>query len=431
MRQVIDYISYLLIRLVLLPFAIMPLLWIHKVGKAIGSLLFYTLKTFRKKTLSNLALVKGIAKDEAQLLSLAKQSFQNLAITMLEYGKLPFISDINSIVSCDNVDTALSIIQSGKGLIFFVGHQANWELLFLQGTSIMPGVAIGRPIKNRFLYRYVVRMRERFGGTIFPPQKALKEGLRALKAGKFLGIVGDQAFPSGTFTSNFLGVNAYTSTAPALLSYKTGAPIITASIWREKGRYKMRYSDPIYPNQKADMNKEVERMMHYCLAYLEKSIRLRPGQWLWQHNRWKQEPATITYYRFRKNPILVILPRDKHLALKLTPVLKLLRAIYPKAFLTLWAPKEVVDAPEFKTWQIRPYSGVHELFIKDYSFQLVFNFSDIAGIKPHFLSLSAHDVIDKSMLETFAEKEGINKDDLEIALAKLITRKGEVHLHAN
>ena len=59
----------------------------------------------------------------------------------------------------------------------------------------MPGVAIGRPVKNHFLYNWVVSMREKYGGKIIAPNQAIKEGLRGLKKGAFLGIVGDQGCP--------------------------------------------------------------------------------------------------------------------------------------------------------------------------------------------------------------------------------------------
>ncbi|PCI78729.1 hypothetical protein COB21_00070 [Candidatus Aerophobetes bacterium] len=423
-RQIGDFIAYILIRIIFSPLALMPISWIHAIGNKLGLLLFYLLKGFRKKTLSNLSLAQGIVKDEKHLLKLAKESFQNLAITVLEYGKLPFVRDINKVVECENPEEAQELINQGTGLIFFVGHQANWELLFLEGTNRMPGVAIGRPINNSFLYRYVVRMRERFGGKIFEPKQGLKEGLRALKSGKFLGIVGDQAFPSGNFTSSFLGINAYTSTAPALLAYKTGSPIITASIVRVKNKYKMHFSNALFPNKEKPINEEVEHMMHVCLAHLEKSIRKNPGQWLWQHNRWKQEPASITYYKFRKNPILIILPRSEKRAIECRAILDLLKTIYPKAFLTLWAPHALENSSLVSGWNYKTYKAPADLFIRDYKFQLVFNFSNQTTLKNHFLSLSASEVIDHQTLFNFAKKENIHPDNTVEVLKKLLTRPG-------
>ena len=98
-------------------------------------------------------------------------------ITFLEYPKLAREKNISRIATCDNPETALQLLSSDSGVIFFCGHQANWELFFLEGTSRMNGVAIGRPIKNTYLYNWVQDLRQKFGGKIVAPKNALKEGL--------------------------------------------------------------------------------------------------------------------------------------------------------------------------------------------------------------------------------------------------------------
>ena len=125
----------------------------------------------------------------------------------------------------------------------------------------MPGVAIGRPIKNRYLYGWVQKMRQKFGGIIITPKNALKEGIKALQQGKFLGIVGDQGMPESSFSSSFLGRKAWTSTAPALLAYKSGCPLIVATTVRQNGHYTISYSDPIFPNKEHGAKEEVPRLM--------------------------------------------------------------------------------------------------------------------------------------------------------------------------
>ena len=77
-------------------------------------------------------------------------------ITCLEYAKFAKEKEISRVVICENPEAAQAILNEGKGIIFFCGHQSNWEVLFLEGTSRMPGVAIGRPIKNQKLYDWVL-----------------------------------------------------------------------------------------------------------------------------------------------------------------------------------------------------------------------------------------------------------------------------------
>ena len=406
--------SYLMIRFFTFPFRFLPFKVLHLIGKGVGTLAYYTLTHYRKRTLSNLALAKTLHLQD--LKKTAKASMQNLAITFLEYPKLTYLKKMEKILICENPDTAKELIDQKTGIIFFCGHQANWELLFLEGTQRMPGVAVGRPIKNRALYQWILSMREKFGGKVVSPKETMKEGLRALKSGKFFGIVGDQALPESSYAFDFFGRLAWTTPAPAILSYRTGCPIIVATIKRESGKYFIRYSDPIWPRSNASMEEEINRMMQTSLSILERSIRQRPEQWLWQHNRWKQETAQTVYYRYRLDTILIILPRQFDLK-----VIETFREIYPKAFITVLIPQETSPIPINVSFQ--HYAKEEELFLFDYTFKMVFNFSGNKKLRRHFLRQSALYVLDISALKKGAAQQHLLPgDDLSMLLKKALTR---------
>lgn len=168
--------TYALIRVITLPLAYLPYPIIHFLGKHLGSLCYFLLPRFRKRALSNLALAKDLALSNEQIRRTAKASFQNLMITCLEFPKLAKEKEISKIAICENPEKAYSLIKPDKGVIFFCGHLSNWELLFLEGTSRMKGVAIGRPIKNRYLYNWVLQMRQKFGEKSSPLKTPLKRG---------------------------------------------------------------------------------------------------------------------------------------------------------------------------------------------------------------------------------------------------------------
>jgi len=384
---------YILTRLTCFTLALLPFRVIHFLGKAAGSLLFYLIPKFRKRALSNLALATDLALTNEEIPRVAKRSFQSLAISALEFGKFAYCKKLP--VICKNPDKTAKIIESGKGVIYFCAHQANWELLFLEGTQRMPGVAIGRPIHNLKVYDWISKVRERFGGTMITPKDASKLGLSALKSGKFLGIVGDQGMPESSFSSNFLGRNAYTSTLPGLLAYKANVPIVFAETVREKGSYIITYSEPIWPDQSVSLKQEVKRMMSEILGHLEESIKAHPEQWLWQHNRWKQETPKNVFYRFRHDTILILIPNRE----SCQEAIATIKAIYPRAFIT-------VESENF--------------FLQDYKFKLVFNFTGV-DVKKHYLSKSAFEVIDREMLKSLYE--GNPPEDLPTLLIQTICRK--------
>ena len=406
-------LSYFAIRALTFPFSLLSFRGIHFLGKALGSLAYHVLTKYRKRTLSNLSLAKNL--ELKDLKKTAKGAFQNLAITCLEYPKFARIKNTQKVITCENPEEAQKLINKGKGIIFFCGHQANWELLFIEGTQRMPGVAIGRPVKNTTLYEWIVSIREKYGGTIIPPKQAIKGGLRALKQGKFLGIVGAQGMPERSYAFDFFGRRAWTTPAPAILSYKTGCPIVVATIRRETGKYFIHYSDPIWPNSEKTMEEEIHRMMKKSLHLLEADIRKYPEQWLWQHNRWKQETPLNVYYRYRWDSILILLPEGfdpNHL--------KTFKEIYPQAFITILAPKGM-KIP-FSDAEVIDYENESSLYLNDYRFKLVFNFTSNPGLKNHFLKLSAFEVLDKEGLKKAALEHLLEGDSFSLLLKKALTR---------
>ncbi len=386
---------------------------------------------YRKRALSNLALAKDLALSSKEIIQTAKKSFQNLAINCLEYPKLAREKDFSRVIRCENPEVASALYKKGQGIIFFCGHQSNWEVLFLDGTSRMQGIAIGKPIKNKHLYQWILSIRQKNGGTIIAPKNAVKEGLKALRKGVFMGIVGDQGMPDSGYAFPFLGRRAWTSTAPALLAYKTQCPIIFAATRRVKDGYLIHYSDPIWPDITQPGEKEVVRMMNQLLTLLQESIKDSPGEWLWQHNRWKQQTPQILYKRFRKDCICVILPENETFFQELEPHLPTLKKIYPLAFLSLLVPKKYQSASLIEADEIIYYASAEEILLKDYRFKLVFNFTENPKVRCHYEKLSVFEVIDAGALKELAKPHlrDSMEDDWSEIFKRALCRPGSLWTH--
>ncbi|NGX52113.1 MAG: Lipid A biosynthesis lauroyltransferase [Candidatus Anoxychlamydiales bacterium] len=398
-------LAYYLIRIVTFPLMYMPFKLIHKTGRVLGFFAYFVLREYRKRTLSNLALATDLKLSNKEIKKIAIQSFQNLAITVLEYPKLHATKDLSKIIKCENPTIADKLYSEKQGIIFFCAHQSNWEVLFLDGTSRMQGIAIGRPIKNKKLYKWIVKIREKMGGRIITPKNALKEGLRNLRKGVFMGIVGDQSMPDSSYFFPFFGRRAWTSTAPALLSYKTNCPIIVATTRRINGGYRIHYSDPIWPDQKEPLEKEVTRLMNSSLSLLQQTIKNRPFEWLWQHNRWKQQTPRVIYKRFRHDCICIILPKKREDFEKIIKHLPILKLIYYRDFIFLLCPKKYKNDHLIDSDDVIYYKNYKDTLLKDYRFKFVYNFTPFKKIKSHFLKLSAFEVITIQKLQKLALKK--------------------------
>ena len=365
-------LNYLLFRLLTFPLQFMPYSLLHRLGNLLGLAVYYLYPKYRKRSLSNLALATNLHLTPDQIVETAKKSLQNLAITALEYPRLFREKNIHRLATCENPEPAAAMIRSGQGVIFFCGHQTNWEILFLEGTARMPGVAIGRPINNHYLYNWILKLREKFGGKIIPPKSAYKECLRALKQGKFVGIVGDQGMPDSGFSCPFLGREAQTSPLPALLSSRTGCPVIVATTRRQLGKYTIHYSDPILHTEDPHVQ------MRQILAVFEDSIQERPHEWLWIHNRWKQQPPGKLAKKFRHDALAFIFP-DQASAESSIPHI---RSLYPLEQVTAFVPSPFPSS----AIEIKSHTA---LFDRDYRFKLLIDFTQNIKAQKHFAKLSA------------------------------------------
>lgn len=402
-KESLHYLSYFALRIFGGFISFLPYSAIHFLGKGLGTMTFYFHRSFRKKTLTNLSIAKNLFLTEKQKIRIAKESFHTLAITCLEFFRLKKSkNNMEELVIWGAPrEKVMELIQKKQGIIFLTGHQANWEVPFLLLTQFHSGIAIGRPIKNRWLYRWVLSIREMHKGKIVTPKNALSHGQKTLQQGDFVGIVGDQAFPESSYSYPFLGTRAWTTTAPALLAYKTGSPLVTVMSRRIGNQYHIWGSPPLWPDLNRPLKEEVIRLMNLAMGYLEESIRACPGQWLWQHDRWKQAGIDHVERKYRFGFILIILPMDP------TPYLPLLSTfakIYPKGFISLYVPKN--NSYSYPSWaELHFYEKEKDLFQKDWRYQIIFDFYNSKKLRTHFLRLGAFQALHPDKFTKLASKK--------------------------
>lgn len=161
---------------------------------------------------------------------------------------------------------------------------------------------------------------------------------------------------------------------PALLSKRTDCPIIVASTRRENGKYIIHYSDPIWPS---------DTQMEEVLKTFEETLRQRPHEWLWIHNRWKQQIPGKLKKKFRHDAIALILD-------DLTGLEKI-RELYPTEQITLFTSQKI-EIPGIE---------VSTTDTPDYRFKLVVDFTNNKKLQRAFKRHSAQHIASFTTLEEF------------------------------
>src|SRR5688572_8459516 len=102
------------------------------IGRALGLLAYSGMPRYRKVAIANLRRAYGDEWDEAALHSLARESFQNVGITLAEFClRMPRLTleDAQREVRFEGKQHFEEALARGKGVILVSAHYGNWELI--------------------------------------------------------------------------------------------------------------------------------------------------------------------------------------------------------------------------------------------------------------------------------------------------------------
>lgn len=290
MKNILFFLEYAAFRSLAFLLRLIPLRTGYGIADGLGPFIVRALGIKRETMLRNLRLAFKDEKGEEALLRIAGASMASLIKLVFEFCR-------TSAAAADperyfnSPDTAwLADVKNKKGAaIAIVSHFGNWEWLAIPVKKAGLHVhAVGRPLKNPYLYRYIQRTREAANLTNIDKSGAVRASIAALKQGNIVAVLIDQHESQGSVWVDFFGAKAATSTLPALLALKYECPVFPAFFYRdERGCSQIRYS-PLFPLIKTgDLQADLLANTQQYVAKIEEEVRKRPGDWLWAHRRWR------------------------------------------------------------------------------------------------------------------------------------------------
>jgi KDO2-lipid IV(A) lauroyltransferase len=290
-----NYLEFIVFKFFVLLARLLPFKIVQRLGKLFGIFMFNFIPYRKKVALENLKKSFPEKSDE-EIRRILKLAYVNLGITFFEFMGFANlkISDFDGFVKLENFDVVVEALKKGKGLILMSGHFGNWEL-----GAIATGIKIGKPLnvivkkqRNKFVDREINKWRCWFGNKVISMEKAFRESLRILSEGGIVALLADQSAPKEGLYVNFLGRPASTFTGPAIMSIRTGAPIVVGFAIREENYgYRIVFEKIDFtPSENEDEN--IIKLTQLHTSMLEKYIRLYPDHWLWFHRRWKHQPPS-------------------------------------------------------------------------------------------------------------------------------------------
>lgn len=261
------------------------------VARFFGDVGYDFLKVRRKLVTQNLMLTFP-EKSLSEIDTIARQVYRNQAENVIEMLRLPMIkttADAALLLDIDASELLAKTIVQKKGGVLLSAHFGNWELFGLcAGLLVTPTTIVVKRLKNAAIDQQINTWRTMHGNRIVYKGQALREGMRTLKNGGILSVLGDQSDPGGSFYTEFLGRRTSVFLGPAYLALKVGVPLFVGMCRRiGDGRY-------IVECEEIDMTglgtakTDAEELARRYTKVLERYIYQYPEEWFWLHNRWKR-----------------------------------------------------------------------------------------------------------------------------------------------
>ncbi|HEX7345665.1 MAG TPA: hypothetical protein VF253_02660 [Candidatus Limnocylindrales bacterium] len=192
-------------------------------------------------------LARAAARDPRALERLVRLAYRHAARYYLEVMRTPAIAgaDLPTRIAIETPETVEAAFAPGRPAIFVGLHFGAIELPALYLASRV-GEAVGpmETLDDPDLQAWFVRSRGSVGLRIVGLREARRELTAALRAGTYVGLVGDRDLTGGGTLTDLFGAPARLPLGPALLAIETGAPAYVAAVRRAgPGRYIGRLED--------------------------------------------------------------------------------------------------------------------------------------------------------------------------------------------
>lgn len=261
----------------------------ERIGERLGKLAYRVSRKHRERALENLKRAFPEATPE-QRARWAEGVLIHFGRVMSDFMRAASRSqkEVLDSIEAEGIEQFDIGLAKGKGVILITAHFGNWErmanYIALLGYKLN---VVARDANDPDMNSLVGQLREAAGVEVISRGNAARAILTKLRKNEMVGILPDQN--SDEIFVPFFGVPCGTVQGPAVLSTRSGAPIIPIYCARVGvGKYRMWVEPPIEPEPGFE---PIEGLTRAINASLEAAIRQYPDQYLWIHNRWKSAKA--------------------------------------------------------------------------------------------------------------------------------------------
>lgn len=291
-RQIIDYLVYVVIRILICIIQAMRIETGQQVARGLAWLFCDVLHIRRGVVDDNLAHAFP-EMSSAERSRLAQRMWEHLFLLVLEVAHTPRkIHETNwrDYVSLANKAMLVKCLLDDRPLLIVSAHLANFEVGgYVLGILGFPTYTVARTLDNPYLDEFINQFRGSSGQHIIPKNGGYEQIVEVLSSGGTMTFLADQyAGPKGCWV-DFFGRPASAHKAIALLALDNNAWMSVSTVRRLERpmRFELNNYRIIDPHKTDTDVGTISDLTQWYTTQLEELIRHTPDQYWWLHRRWK------------------------------------------------------------------------------------------------------------------------------------------------
>ncbi len=259
-------------------------------------LIIYYVAGYRKQVVFNNLAASFPEKSKQEIKKITKEFFKhNLAPIFVEglkgftMTKKQFANRYKVL----NPEALDKYYENGQDIIALATHYANWEW-GIQAVDFQikhQGAALYKPMSNRFVEKYAIGLREKFGMQMVPITKT-REYFEKKKEKPVVYIMAADQRESNLDKAawiTFMGQDTACLLGPEKYAKYNNLPLVFFDVQRVKRGY---YTLEIKELCNNPLETKPGEITQLYMSALEDVIRKKPANWLWSHNRWRDKKPT-------------------------------------------------------------------------------------------------------------------------------------------
>ena len=196
-----------------------------------------------------------------------------------------------------NMDIIDRLFDEKRSIAAYFSHCGNWEwvpsiTLWSRHTTgkAVEFCQVYRPLKNKWYYEYMLRLRSRFNSLSFKKKTVLRDLLllRRREMPSITGFMSDQKPSKGdeSHIVKFLNHPSAVITGTEQVARKLDMAVVYFDMHKlSRGYYELEVK--LITDNTSTM--EPMAITDAYVKLLEETIKRNPSIWLWTHNRWKHK----------------------------------------------------------------------------------------------------------------------------------------------